>query len=33
MSERGILTLNPMSLSKGQGYVIGTQINAIATES
>ena len=33
MSERGILTLNPMSLSMGQGYVIGTQINAIATES
>lgn len=32
MSEYGVLTLNPMSLSKGQGFLIGTRINEIATQ-
>jgi L-seryl-tRNA(Ser) seleniumtransferase len=30
MSEHGVLTLNPMSLVKGQGFLIGTRINEIA---
>ena len=32
MSEHGVLTLNPMSLSKGQGFLIGTRINEIAMQ-
>ena len=32
MSDQGVLTLNPMSLLKGQGYLIGTRINEIAKQ-
>ncbi len=32
MSNKGILTLNPMSLVQGQGFLIGTRINEIATQ-
>jgi hypothetical protein len=32
MSERGVLTLNPMSLVEGQGILIATRINMIAIQ-
>ena len=32
MSDKGVLTLNPMSLVQGQGLLIGTRINEIAKQ-
>jgi D-glucosaminate-6-phosphate ammonia-lyase len=32
MSDRSVLTLNPMSLMKGQGFLIGTRINEITIQ-